>query len=122
MLIKIDHDFHERLTNTEKQVINFINMNVDKISAMSILDVAEATYSSPATVSRTIKKCGISGFAELRYLLTQQTETKKDSADVNESAIARQRLYNAVISLADLDLVPDILSALTAGSLSYAAD
>ena len=84
MLIKIDHDFHERLTNTEKQVINFINMNVDKISAMSILDVAEATYSSPATVSRTIKKCGISGFAELRYLLTQQTETKKDSADVNE--------------------------------------
>ncbi len=84
MLIKIDHDFHERLTNTEKQVINFINMNVDKISSMSILDVAEATYSSPATVSRTIKKCGISGFAELRYLLTQQTETKKDSIDVNE--------------------------------------
>ena len=28
MLIKIDHDFHERLTNTEKQVINFINMPV----------------------------------------------------------------------------------------------
>lgn len=84
MLIKIDHDFHERLTNTEKQVINFINMNVDKISSMSILDVAAATYSSPATVSRTIKKCGISGFAELRYLLAQQTQTKKDSVDVNE--------------------------------------
>ena len=84
MLIKIDHDFHERLTNTEKQVIGFINMNVDKISTMSILDVAEATYSSPATVSRTIKKCGISGFAELRYLLTQQTKTQKDSVDVNE--------------------------------------
>ena len=36
---------------------------------MSILEVAEQTFSSPATVSRTIKKCGISGFAELRYLL-----------------------------------------------------
>ena len=76
MLIKIDHDFHEHLTDTEKKVINFINMNTDKISSMSISDVAEATYSSPATVSRTIKKCGISGFAELRYLLTQQAETQ----------------------------------------------
>lgn len=84
MLIKIDHDFHEHLTDTEKKVINFINMNTDKISSMSISDVAEATYSSPATVSRTIKKCGISGFAELRYLLTQQAETKQDSIEVNE--------------------------------------
>jgi DNA-binding MurR/RpiR family transcriptional regulator len=84
MLIKIDHDFHERLTDTERNVINFINMNADKIAAMSISEVAEATFSSPATVSRTIKKCGISGFAELRYLLAQQAETQQDSADVNE--------------------------------------
>ena len=84
MLIKIDHDFHEHLTDTEKKVINFINMNTDKISSMSISDVAEATYSSPATVSRTIKKCGISGFAELRYLLTQQAETQQDNIEVNE--------------------------------------
>ena len=84
MLIKIDHDFHEHLTETEKKVINFINMNVEAISSMSISDVAEKTFSSPATVSRTIKKCGISGFAELRYLLTQETQTKKDDVDVNE--------------------------------------
>lgn len=84
MLIKIDHAFHERLTPTEKQVINFINMNVDKISNMSILDVAEQTFSSPATVSRTIKKCGIGGFAELRYLLSQQTDEHKSSIEVNE--------------------------------------
>ena len=83
MLIKIDHDFHKHLTETEKKVINFINMNVEAISSMSISDVAEKTFSSPATVSRTIKKCGISGFAELRYLLTQETQTKKDDVDVN---------------------------------------
>lgn len=86
MLIKIDHDFHEHLTDTEKKVINFINMHVADISSMSISDVAEKTFSSPATVSRTIKKCGISGFAELRYLLTQEAETaaKKDNVTVNE--------------------------------------
>ena len=85
MLIKIDQDFHEHLTTTEKHVINFINANPDKVAAMSILEVAEQTFSSPATVSRTIKKCGISGFAELRYLLAQQAETtRKDSIEVND--------------------------------------
>ena len=85
MLIKIDQDFHERLTTTEKHVINFINANPDKVLAMSILEVAEQTFSSPATVSRTIKKCGISGFAELRYLLSQQAEeARQDSIKVNE--------------------------------------
>ena len=84
MLIKLDHNFHEHLTETEKKVINFINMNVEKIASMSISDVADATFSSPATVSRTIKKCGISGFAELRYLLAQQQETRTDDTDVNE--------------------------------------
>lgn len=84
MLINIEHDFLNKLTDTEKNVISFINGNAESIANMSISDVAEATYSSPATVSRTIKKCGISGFAELRYMLTQQVEAKQDSVDVNE--------------------------------------
>lgn len=84
MLIKIEHDSLSKLTETEKNVISFINSNPQKISNMSISDVAEATYSSPATVSRAIKKCGISGFAELRYMLTQHTEgSKQDTTDIN---------------------------------------
>ena len=94
MLIKIDQDFHEHLTTTEKHVINFINANPDKVAAMSILEVAEQTFSSPATVSRTIKKCGISGFAELRYLLAQQAETtRKDSIEVKAGAVFVQCPY-----------------------------
>ena len=45
MLIKIDHDFHEHLTETEKKVINFINMNVEAISSMYNSDVEEKTFS-----------------------------------------------------------------------------
>ena len=43
MLIKIDHDFLNKLTDTEKNVISFINWNAEKISNMSISDVAEAS-------------------------------------------------------------------------------
>ena len=99
MLIKIDHDFLNKLTDTEKNVISFINSNAEKISNMSISDVAEATYSSPATVSRTIKKCGISGFAELRYMLTQHTEVKQDTTDINEIFKSLTEISNTIDQL-----------------------
>ena len=84
MLIKINHSFYDKLTSTEKQVITFINANTDKIANMSISAVAEQTFSSPATVSRTIKKCGIDGFAELRYLLSKKNSESENSIQVNE--------------------------------------
>ncbi len=84
MLIQLDQALLDRLTDTEKRVIAFINLNADRISVMSIGDVAEQTYSSPATVSRTIKKCGLSGFAELRYQLARQEQNHQASVAVNE--------------------------------------
>lgn len=84
MLIKIDHFKYDKLTPTEKQVITFINANTDKIANMSIGSVAEQTFSSPATVSRTVKKCGIDGFAELRYLLSKKNSESENSIQVNE--------------------------------------
>ena len=60
MLIRIDQDCHEHLTDTEKAVISFLNGNVDKISTMSISDVAEQTFSSPAD--------GVAHDQEMRHL------------------------------------------------------
>ena len=102
MLIKIDHSFNEQLTDTEKKVIGFINANADKISSMSISDVADQTFSSPATVSRTIKKCGISGFAELRYILTKQMQTERPDIEVNE--IFNKSLFEVTNTIDHLDI------------------
>ena len=119
MLIKIDHDFHEHLTETEKKVINFINMNVEAISSMSISDVAEKTFSSPATVSRTIKKCGISGFAELRYLLTQETQTKKDDVDVNEIFNKSLLEVSNTIDHLSIDTILDVVKEIRSAKRIY---
>lgn len=119
MLIKIDHDFHEHLTETEKKVINFINMNVEAISSMSISDVAEKTFSSPATVSRTIKKCGISGFAELRYLLTQETQTKKDDVDVNEIFHKSLLEVSNTIDHLSIDTILDVVKEIRSAKRIY---
>ena len=84
MLIKINSEAMEQLTETEKRVIVFINANANKFSKMSIGDVADETFSSPATVSRAIKKCGLNGFAELRYQVAHQADLHADTIAVNE--------------------------------------
>ena len=51
---------------------------------MSIVNIAEETFTSPATVSRKIKKCGVNGFMELRYNLSKRKEEINSSKDINE--------------------------------------
>lgn len=84
MLIKVDSNLLQKLTNTEKQVINYINTNSQKLLNMSIVDVAEETFTSPATVSRTIKKCGVGGFVELRYIMSKKSDENSSLGQINE--------------------------------------
>ncbi|GFN34278.1 MurR/RpiR family transcriptional regulator [Tepidimicrobium xylanilyticum] len=102
MIIPISNDILEKLTETEKSVVNYINSNTDKLPSMSIVDVAEETFTSPATVSRTIKKCGLDGFTELRYILSKKDILNKDSKQVN--AILGKSLMEATYTLEQISV------------------
>ena len=84
MIIEVNDSIIEKLTPTEKSVVNYINYNSSKLSNMSIVDVAEESFTSPATVSRTIKKCGFEGFSELRYKISAKENHNTDSKKINE--------------------------------------
>ena len=84
MIIEVNNSIVNKLTPTEKTVVDYINCNVNKLSNMSIVDVAEGSFTSPATVSRTIKKCGFEGFSELRYKISAKEEHNQDSKRINE--------------------------------------
>lgn len=77
MIIDLNSTIIDQLSKTELEVVNFINDNEDKLSELSIVDIAFETFSSPATVSRAIRKCGINGFNELRYKLTTKVENEE---------------------------------------------
>ena len=66
MLIEISKEIADRLSKTELGVVRFMNENENKISELSIVEIAFETFSSPSTVSRAIRKCGLNGFNELR--------------------------------------------------------
>ncbi len=66
MVIEVNKNIFDGLTETEKTVVNYINSNESKIPNMSIVDVAEKSFTSPATVSRTIKKMWIRRFFRIK--------------------------------------------------------
>lgn len=102
MIVKLDFEKLKDLTDTEKKVINFINTNENNLSHMSIVDIAEETFTSPATVSRAIKKCGLSGFAELRYLVSEKGNRKSNVSQINE--ILKKSLIEATNTIEQISI------------------
>ncbi len=76
MIIDIKKENYQSLSASERTVIDFLNKNERLIPELSITKIAEKTYVSSATVSRTIQKCGFSGINELRYKISQQKQEK----------------------------------------------
>lgn len=74
MIIQIEKQLYDKLSESEKYVIDYLNKNEEKIPFMSITNIAEKTFTSSATVSRTIQKCGFQGISELRYKISQKNQ------------------------------------------------
>lgn len=77
MIIDLKKEDYQSLSESEKKVVDFLNRNEKNIPDFSITKIAEKTFTSSATVSRTIQKCGFSGINELRYQISRQGESKE---------------------------------------------
>lgn len=77
MIINIKKEQYDTLSDSERRVVDYMNRNESKIPELSITALAKKTYTSSATVSRTIQKCGFAGINELRYNITQQQHQKE---------------------------------------------
>ena len=78
MLLPLTSETLASLTKTEREVAQFINQNEDRLSQLSIVDIAYETFSSPA-----IRKCRVNGFNELRYKLASGDQDHQ-VVEVNE--------------------------------------
>ena len=59
-----------KLTSTEQGIVNYILTNPEELEKISSRQLAELTYTSPATVVRICQKLGFSGYSEfkIKYL------------------------------------------------------
>lgn len=112
MIFQIDKTIYEQLSETERYIVDFIIQNENKISYLSITNIADKTFSSPATVSRTIQKCGFKGIAELRYLISKKDKDK--SKNVSPYAINKllDKVYQESTQTIENIPIPAILKAI----------
>lgn len=79
MIIDMKKEVYQSLSESEAKVVDFLNKNEQLIPALSITKIAEKTFTSSATVSRTIQKCGFSGINELRYKISHQGDSRESA-------------------------------------------
>lgn len=58
---------YNKLNNTDLHIWNYIDLNMENISDMTINDLAEKTNVSRTTISRFVNKIGYTGFSEFKY-------------------------------------------------------
>ena len=82
--MKIECCDGKKLTSSEQAAIDCINQNVNTVAEMSITDIADKAFVSPATVSRAIRKCGYESLMKLRYTISSPEQTQHNLAQVNK--------------------------------------
>lgn len=130
MIIELNQESILRLSKTEVEIIRFINENEERLHDLSIVDIAFETFSSPSTVSRAIRKCGMSGFNELRYktlLHTRNKEVVNIGEIFNKSLIEAQNVIEQVSITSILESIEILKNAsrvfvLGRGLSEYVAD
>jgi len=76
MFLKCEKGQH--LSSGEQIAINYINEHVDTIANLTITDIAELAFISASTVSRAIRKCGITSMTDVRYKIAAGEWAKKN--------------------------------------------
>ena len=128
MFLKCQRGQH--LTPNEQQVIDYINENIDKISDLTISEIADRAYVSASTISRAIRKCGLHKMSDMRYQAAI-SEIAKENLYVNEIFNAFHKECDKTIEKLDtstiLEAVKHIQKAkkiyvIASGSTCYIAE
>lgn len=125
MLISEKLNLKEGMSETEAGIAAYVLKQGVEIQKYSTRNLAESTYTSPATVIRLCKKLGFSGFddfkeqylKEIRYL--DQQEGKVDANFPFASDDTMMKTANSIAQLY-MDTVQDTMSLLNYGALQRA--
>lgn len=72
-----------KTSKSDRQIIEYIRNNAEKIIYMSISEVAKESSTGEATVTRFAKKMGFSGFQDFKVTLAQEISLKNSNSIIN---------------------------------------
>ena len=76
---------YDSFFDAEKKIADYILVNKEQVVEMTVAELAEASGTSDATVSRFCKKCNLKGFHHLKISLAKElSDSKADAAISND--------------------------------------
>ena len=94
-----------KLTSTEQGIVNYILTNPEELEKISSRQLAELTYTSPATVVRICQKLGFSGYSEfkIKYLQEVNQTPRMDQINRTNPITSEDSLHRIVNKVAALE-------------------
>ena len=95
-----------KLTSTEQGIVNYILTNPEELEKISSRQLAELTYTSPATVVRICQKLGFSGYSEfkIKYLQEVNQTPMIDQINRTNPITSEDSLHRIVNKVAALEI------------------
>ena len=95
-----------KLTSTEQGIVNYILTNPEELEKISSRQLAELTYTSPATVVRICQKLGFSGYSEfkIKYLQEVNQTPRMDEINRTNPITSEDSLHRIVNKVAALEI------------------
>ncbi len=88
----------DNFTNNEKEVAGYVLEHMDQIPEMSSAELAQASFTSKATVVRLSQKLGLAGYQEFRLKLVEEINQKNRLSRMLEGEpITDQSTYTDII-------------------------
>lgn len=103
------------LSNSEREVLDYVRDHPDTISSMSIQDLADRVFVSPTTIIRLCKKLDLNGFNDLKYGIRQKLVRQKHASDASldfhgllSGRLSEVRQMVEALDISQLDAVTDL--------------
>ncbi|MDY4815382.1 MAG: MurR/RpiR family transcriptional regulator [Turicibacter bilis] len=95
-----------KLTSTEQGIVNYILTYPEELEKISSRQLAELTYTSPATVVRICQKLGFSGYSEfkIKYLQEVNQTPMMDQINRTNPITSEDSLHRIVNKVAALEI------------------
>ncbi len=92
------------LTKTDKQILEIINQNIDKITNLSIAELSQLAFCSKATISRFVRKFGYKDYKEFIISVNYDYRKYKETVEPENSTIVDTILNHEAFAINNLNI------------------
>lgn len=125
MILSQIHNKYNTLTETEKKIASYILHNPDRVTKMTVKELAANCETVQSAVIRFCKSIGVEGFADLKLALARETVSENVPENLpafnrndNTAAIFQKvfssgiRTLKDTLSMLDIDMIEKIVNLL----------